>query len=187
MLLELVIALSLLGIVLGLGYLYFSFTANSFARGEEKAIAQQAVRHVSDTITTEIRFAREVEINPADGLIEAGYRYIYEDNGSIKSLDQSGHVRILADSAADNMLYSLLFIGPETDRSIIPSAYETNIPNSIPDDLLFFIISAVDSNEGEEIYALVSSVQALNLSIFSSTITTKTGNGKLVKYIKPDQ
>jgi len=155
-LVELLVALSLLGIVLALGYMYFDFGVQAFDRGERQTIAQQAARITSDFVTAELRFAKEIEINPDGGLNETGYRYIYldETEDSIVFRDEEGNERILANSQVDEMPYFIKF------------------NSNIPDDVVIFDIKADDG-----LYELNTRVQALNLELYR----TYTLEGDLIK------
>ncbi|MFO8192711.1 MAG: type II secretion system protein [Bacillota bacterium] len=171
-LVELMVTLALLGIVLALGYLYFGFGVQAFQRGERQSIAQQAVRLTSDFITGEMRFANQIEINPAGGISETGYRYIYLENDSIYFRDETGSDRCLADSDADGMPYSITFT------------------SDAPEDV---VIYTIDADNG--LYTLQSSVQALNLELYRDynidlygmMIMVNEGNNTSVKYAIPSE
>lgn len=157
MLVELMVVLVLLGIILALGYMYLDYGVKAFERGERRSIAQTASRLTSDFIKNEIRFAKKITINPAvtidnDGSInEPGdYRYIYLDDNenspntnSIVFQDEDGNKRVLADSQADGMPYSIRF------------------DSNIPDDVVIFEIEA-DNN----LYHLDTRIQALNIRLY---------------------
>ena len=169
---ELMVALTLLGIVLALGYMYFDFGMRSFNRGERQAIAQQAVRLTSDFITSELRFANQIEINPDDGLSETGFKYFYlNGNSSIVFRDDDGTTeRILADSVLDDMPYNIYFT------------------SNVPDDVIIYTIDADD-----ELYKIETRVQALNLELYrefnlelyGEIIKLNGGGGTIIKYKKP--
>lgn len=157
MLVELMVVLVLLGIILALSYMYFDYGVQAFERGERRSIAQTASRLTSDFIKTEIRFAKEITINPDvtiddDGYIsESGdYRYIYLDDNpdspntdSIVFQNEDGNKQVLADSQADDMPYSIRF------------------DSNIPDDVVIFEIEA-DNN----LYQLDTRIQALNIRLY---------------------
>lgn len=166
---ELMIVLALLGIVLALGYMYLDFGVRTFDRGEQRAIAQTAARSTSDFITTELRFAKEIIINPG-GSFEQGYRYVYEDNDSIIFRDEQGNERVLASSDSDGMPYTIYFT------------------SNVPDDVVIFDI---DADNG--LYTLDQTrVQALNLRLYRSyslegdLIKLNDDGGSKIKYKKPD-
>lgn len=167
---ELMISLALLLIMIALGYLFFFFGLRTYDTGEQKAIAQQAARITSDFITTELRFAELVEINPSTSF-EAEYQYIYLSNDSIYHRDQNGNTRALADSSNDGMPYYIEF------------------SSSVPYDVIIFFIEADD-----DLYRLDSRVQALNLDLLrtydpesgDALIKRNEGDNTSIKYKKPD-
>jgi prepilin-type N-terminal cleavage/methylation domain-containing protein len=173
-LVELMVALSLLGIVLALGYMYFNFGMQSYDRGERRTIAQQAVRMTADFITKEIRFAKQIEINPSDGVNESGYRYIYLKDDSVIFRDEAGAERILADSQTDEMPFNVQF------------------NSNVPDDVVIFDL---DADNG--LYSLHTRVQALNLELYRKynmelygvMIKVNEGSGPpytVIKFKNPD-
>ncbi|MDW7740392.1 MAG: prepilin-type N-terminal cleavage/methylation domain-containing protein [Bacillota bacterium] len=188
MLVELLIALALLGVVLALGYMFFNFGTQAFNIGERRAIAQQAARITSDFITSELRFAKEIEINPDEAEMVNGYWYFYlsEDN-SIIYRDQNENERIMADSLADDMLYSIYFT------------------SNVPDDVVIFLTGAdvdmdsiiavedldnINVEEVDGLYLLMTRVQALNLELYraygpnESMIKLNGEGGTTIKYLK---
>ncbi len=179
---ELVVSISLMGIVLALAYMFLNFSFGSYTRGEEKTIAQQATRIAAGFITTELRFANKIEINPEDAIGTGNYSYIYQYDDSVILLDGDGNKIILADGPADNTTYSFYIFCKETDFTSIPDKYQQYLPTVFPSDLVVFIIEA-----GDDFYYLATSVQALNLSIYENTILANEGSGKVVKYYKPSE
>lgn len=119
---ELMVVLTLLGVVLGLGYLYFDFGTRTFARGERQSIAQQSIRLGVDFITSEIRFADQVALLAAGSAIppgQTGYHYIFQHaDGRIVYQDRSGTQRVLLDSTADQIVYRLTFAEEEAVSGI---------------------------------------------------------------------
>ncbi len=186
-LVELVIVLALLGIVLALGYMYLDFGAQAFDRGEEKTIAQKALRFTSNFLTSELRFAKEVEINPGEGF-EEGYRYVYLENDNIIFRDEEGSERLLADAGADEMPFSIYFTC------------------SVPDDVVIMYLIADYSidihadgfdieqlyEEEKGLYFLKTRVQALNLELFRTygldepMIQLNEDGGTKIKYKLPE-
>ncbi len=202
-LVELMIALSLLGIVLALGFMYFNFGVQAFDRGELKTIAQNAARFTAGYATTEIRFANEIEINPTDGISESGYKYIYaHDNGSIVSRDENGHERVLADSQADSMDYHIYFtsnvpydvvyfyIIADMDDDINLSDY---ITIDEEEDLWEFDEQGLEDDAGKGLYFLQTKIQALNLELYKTyglddeLIKLNGKGGTVIKYQVPTQ
>lgn len=83
---ELIIVLTLLGIVLGVGYNLFFYGENTFRKGSNKYQLQSDVRLASDFISEEIRNAVEVDIISLPITAQTGYHYIYLDGSIIKYL-----------------------------------------------------------------------------------------------------
>jgi len=193
---ELMIVIVLIGLVLAIGYMYFDFGVKAFDRGERQTIAQKAARITSDFITSELRFAKEIIINPEGGF-EEGYRYFYltdgsgnYKDGSIVFRDEEGSERVLADSRDRDMPYWIYFF--------------SNIPYDV---VIFYIIADlniepdpeelseeyIEEIKEEGLYALKTRVQAVNLKLFRDThpdyeemITiNEGGNNTVIKYKKP--
>lgn len=198
---ELLVVLSLLGIVLALGYMYFGFGVKAYDRGEQRAIAQQASRLASGFITSEIRFANEIEINPSDSSFENGYRYIYIEDESIKHINENGNERILADSSADDMDYSIFFTS-NVPHDVVYFYIFADFPSEI--DLGDYIIVDPDNDKwefeeerleqevGKGLYFLKTKVQALNLELYNTygpdeeMIELNGKGGSIIKYRIPD-
>jgi len=169
-LLELMITLSLIVVVLSLAYMYFGFGVQAFERGEKLTIAQMGVRSASDFITSELRYANQIEINPENGLDETGFRYVYLDNDSIRFRNVDGSESYLANSYDDSIVYDIQF------------------SSNVPDDVVIFTI---DADNG--FYTLNTRVQALNLELFreynlelyGAVIKVNSGDNTIIKYKKP--
>ena len=91
----------------------------------------------------------------------AGYSYFYLQDGSLLFCDRDGAERTLADSAQDQITYSVLF-----SRA---GAY--NVVN--------FTLAA----DGD-FYELTTSVQALNLTL-EENFVVNDGDGTVIQYRKP--
>ena len=198
---ELLVVLSLLGIVLALGYTYFAFGVRAYDRGEQHAIAQQASRLASGFITSEIRFANEIEINPDDNNFESGYRYIYVENESIKHVNENGNVRILADSNVDGMDYRIFFTS-NVPYDVVYFYIFADFPGGIdigdyiiidPDeDIWEFEEERLEQEVGKGLYFLKTKVQALNLELYKTygpdeeMIELNGKGGSVIKYKVPD-
>jgi len=107
-LVELMVALSLLLLVLGLGYTIFGFTVTTFARSETKANLQQNMRLAAQYIENDVRYAYGVEIldaiDPDSLTVTENDMYIY--------INSDGKLEIR--SADDTFILSDTFIG-DTD------------------------------------------------------------------------
>ncbi len=198
---ELMVILGVLGIVLALGYMYFSFSVMAFERGEQLTIAQQNTRMASGIIKRELRFAREIWINyPEDGA--PGYEYIYLADDSIIFKNESGQERVLANSTVDGMPYSIYFTSKiEPDDGIpkdvvvyyIIADYDLDLA-AIDDKLALdnqSIEEIMDEEAEKGLYFLKAKVIALNLELFRTTtpagkLIEMTGHGgTVIKYKKP--
>ncbi len=193
---ELLIVLTLILLVLAIGFMYFDFGVKAFDRGERQTIAQKAARITSDFITSELRFAKEITINPDGNPGDSeGYYYFYEENNSIKFLDpDEATPRTLADTKTDGITYNVYFF------------------SNIPYDVVIFYIFAdleaepessqsgmeeykenVENLKQESLYALKTRVQAINLKLFrdydpetEEMITiNEGGDHTVIKYKKP--
>jgi len=82
-LVELLIALSILSIVLGLAYSLFFFSTKSFKMGSNQSNIQQNLRSVSSFIHKEVRHAVEIETLDTSFTPTQGYEYIFAENSSI--------------------------------------------------------------------------------------------------------
>lgn len=123
-LVELMVALILLIIVLGLGYMFYSFGTNSFAMGSSQSNVQQNVRFAANYITGEVRFATEVEILDNDDIPENisdpanDNEYIFIEDGKIKHLNKDGET-IIFQSISDGINIVLNFEIAGTHQDIL--------------------------------------------------------------------
>lgn len=167
---ELIMVLALLGIVLGLGYMFFSFGSNTFARGERRSIAQQSIRRAADFITSEIRYADVLELNPNLSVKETGWHYIYQQGGSVIYRDAGGSEEIILDSTLDKMAYSISF-EEESTKELIDFVL-----------ILVFTLAAED-----DLFSLDTSVHIINL-VKQENYLDASGSGgpaPAVRYKKP--
>jgi hypothetical protein len=81
---ELIVALALMVIVIGIVYSFIHFFNNSFARGGDQFQLHSNIRNASDFITDEIRNATEIEIVTVPITADAFSQYIYIENNTIK-------------------------------------------------------------------------------------------------------
>lgn len=175
-LLELVIALSLLGIILTMGFMFFFFGAASFNVGEQQADIQQNARLAADFVTRELRIAERIVIVDSHEDLEALavdvdseeylVYYIYEQDGSIfyqEAGDIVGLPEIL-EAISGNINF---------DLKLMKSATEDNI---IKMQLL------AENIESERSYVLDTEVLVLNLDEIEDN---SDGQGKAVFYQVP--
>jgi hypothetical protein len=143
---ELVVALMLLGIVLGVGYLFFDYGYRSFVVGELQSNLQRDVRTAAGVITRELRPAHAVIISndtvPRSDLLAAGYNYL------ILEPVASGRYRIKRIDSTGETVF-------KTEGVITALEFEGR------DRLLLFRIAGTD---GEQSYEIKSQVLLLNTS-----------------------
>lgn len=185
-LVELVIVLSLLGLVLAVGYNYLNFGMRSYAQGEKQTIAQHGLRLTSNYIRNELRYARSVDIIvvPAGfGSNDAveGYGYFYTENDSVIHIDPSGEVKVLSDGPADELDYSLVILAHDSDQGYLDT-YLDYLPENFHENLVVFIL---DVDQG--FYTLATSVQVLNLELYENEIQVDPTAKNAVRYQKPLQ
>ena len=99
-LVELIIALSLLAVVIALGYNYYFFGASTFERGEGRANVQQNIRLAADFMSNQLRYAQNMEIldaPPDPGSYEDDYNYILVSNeGQITHVEEGDEKNLLS-------------------------------------------------------------------------------------------
>jgi len=165
---ELMVVLVILLIVISLGYMFFDFGIRAFNRGEQRAIAQQATRTASSFISSEMRYASHITINPpAIDTSDDDYSYIYQNGQSVyfQDKDKSIPARILLDSSADQIAYSITF-----NEDLVDPTHP----------VIEYIL------EAENIYTLTSNVFILNLANKYHYIRNpQTDNITGIKYKKP--
>lgn len=83
-LMEVMMAIMLLGLVFYVAFSMYSFGVSSFQRGSEQMSCQQEARVVSNLITGKVRYAREILVLQAvDSPLSAGYIYIFSQDGNV--------------------------------------------------------------------------------------------------------
>lgn len=167
---ELLIVLGLIAIVLSLGYMFFGFGLRTFDRGERQTIAQQGIRSAANFITSEIRFADEIILNPEEISNADDYYYIYQLGDSVfyQDQDKNNPARILFDSISDEIAYSISFA---------ENSYDEGIKNSL---VISFTLEAED-----DLYSLDTNVYILNLNDSNKYEDLSEGPAKVVKYKTP--
>lgn len=80
---ELVIFLTLLVLVLAIGYRILFFGQDTFALASDQYQLQSELRKAGDFILDEVRNATEIDIIPAPFTAQAGYGYIYLEDSKI--------------------------------------------------------------------------------------------------------
>lgn len=82
-LVELIVALAILGFVLAAVYSFYYFGERSFAVGSEQSNLQRDLRLAADFITREVRHAVELDLIPVPASFAAGYSYIFLENSAV--------------------------------------------------------------------------------------------------------
>ena len=170
-LVELLIVLALIGIVIPLGYMFFSYGYRTFIRGEQQAIAQQSIRTGAEFITSEIRFADKLILNP-ENISESGYFYFTLENGSllyyyVDPNNNKTHEITVLDSAADNIDYNVFF-----QEALVADQFEYKV-------VVLFSIQAENN-----LYTLDTNVSILNL-IDQDHYSIEGGSSNSIKFQKP--
>ncbi len=168
---ELLTVLAILGIVLALGYMYFGFGVDTFARGERRSIAQQSIRLSADLITNELRYAEEVILDPAN-TAESGYYYIEQQGDSVILLDKTDEnevlERVLLDSEVDDIAYKVSFEEESAVERI---------------DFNLVLLLTLEAEDG--LYELDTKVYVLNLTDGDKYESGGGGPTPVIKFRKP--
>lgn len=171
-LVELLIAVSLLAIVLGVGYNFFFFGAQAFKTGERQSNTQQAVRLAADFISNEIRYASSLDIIAIENVpnnfntTTDDYYYLYNKNNQI-------YYRQPGESSG-----SALFGGLNADID-----YGLNFKKGIPiigTDSISIAFNISGSKAGLNMYSVDTEVIILNIYVVEGL-----QNAGAVKFIMP--
>lgn len=164
---ELMIALALLGIVLAMGYSFFFFGANSFRIGEAQSNIQRDIRLTSDFITRETRNAVNVALFTSLPNEAGDYELIYLDGNKIMHKSASGD-RSRTEAIIDSLSFNL---------------EEVQVDQNKVRYLLTFSISGSDDSQN---YSINSEVFLNNIGkIDIDTETEDDGNLTVLRYKKP--
>ena len=159
---ELMIALTILGLVVSVAFAIHSYGIASFTRGESLVTRQQNIRMVTRILSEEIRFAQDVVV--VDSLTDPGYVYFWADVGSILKGTETNPETILG--STKNTSYSLEFnVVPPEEGEKDPRLVEITVRSESP----------------QGVYEVTTSVKGLNLPIEG---IEKTGVGPVLG-IKP--
>lgn len=176
-LVELVVGMAIMGMVVGLGYMYFDFNLSSFNREENHAKAHQNVRLVGDYINQQLRYATEVQVladttsiptvaqisGAADGDVRTD-NYIYISGNTIIHRDQAGDRPLPSAALAPDATLSLAFTRQSNPS---PSTANQIIQYQVSDSLTSYQITSKSHPE--------------NLGIIDISGTT----GVAIRYRKP--
>lgn len=172
-LIELLVVLTILIIVVTLGFELLSFGGNTFERGEMRYIAQENVQLASELITRELRYANEVVILPEVPLnFNEDRKYIFVSDGILKHYTGNGN---LIDALG----------GINKDAEFTSLEFSKSLASNT---ILSFNIAA---KSGTTPFASISDVQILNLpegkSIDdSSLVDLSLASGPVICYSHAD-
>ncbi|MCR3921442.1 MAG: hypothetical protein NUK65_02860 [Firmicutes bacterium] len=169
---ELVIALALLGMVLGLGYMFYAFGTTTFAAGETQSNVQQSVRIAANMISNEVRYAETAEILDSlaeDTFPDDDYTYIYGD-GHALLLHQQGEVT------------PIRFFGGMADDGDVIITFK---PSSTNSKLLDFKIVGTNKKGTPQEKEYIIDYEVLLPNISSITINTDDNSGSIIRYSTP--
>lgn len=156
-LIELLIAMAILGIVLSVAYSLLFYGNTTFSHGNRQYNTQSSVRIAADYAEQELRFATTISIlNSVPSPKLEPYNYMYIDNGRL--------VHEIYDSGSGN--YSTRSFNLNVLDNISTFAF-------IDDSRLGITIEAEDGEQG---YLLNREVNLLNVSLVSEAITGTTGD-----------
>jgi len=159
-LVELMIAIALLGIVMTLGYSYYYYGTRSFSVGESQATVQQEVRTASRTITSEIRNATRVSSSE------------FDDEALFYCIKRDGNNRLIIDTIDNGVTSSRQLTG----NIITNSGFELKQENN--KYLLRFTLYGNDSTLTND-YSIVSEILLNNVN------NGNLGTWNTIYYTKP--
>jgi prepilin-type N-terminal cleavage/methylation domain-containing protein len=157
-LIELIVSLMILSIALLIAYSLFFFGNRTFSKGVDQFNVQSNIRLASDYITSQIRYATDIQIlgsmdsnkiSDPFNAIDAYENYIFYDGERIVRLSK----------------YS-------SNSFLIGTGGEVTFSSTSPGEILNFTVSGVDSQQN---YHIDSEVKPLNLSLNGGSINTGTG------------
>ncbi len=150
---ELLIALSLLGLVFSLAYSIYHFGIVTFNRSEEQVALQQEVRMVSRVLSEELRFAYDVDLRSSvpEEYPSTGNLIFVKDNKLIQVVD--GTENTLVDS---------------TDHGELSIEFKTIGTRQVDFE--------INLGSGSSSFSLDSSVVIMNIDSFPA------GSGKVFEY-----
>jgi len=155
-LIELLIGSSLLVIVLGIAFSLHSFGTTSFSSGASRVDVQQNARLAADFITSEIRFAKNVDIVDIEDILESSEEFA--ENFHYIFFDESGS--IMYKEKGDPPLEKFSDISQKVDFEL--SFKISDDLHNDNDNVLKLIVSAKDDNARD--FEVKTEVIILNLT-----------------------
>lgn len=92
-LIELLVAMGILGIVLTVCFSFLFFGYRSFGTGSAQFNIQSDIRIVMETVKNEVRYASEFQVIPVSEVpstVTDGYKYIYAEGNALKFKSSAG-------------------------------------------------------------------------------------------------
>ena len=141
-LVELLIAVTLIVMVIGVAYSLQSYGMVSFSRGEQLAAIQQNVRLVTRILSEEIRYGQKVEIlGSMPESLDPKYVYFLADKGNVVRVKQEVP-EVIAENTGKGAGYSLSFTKAVDDPTMVEMI--------------------IRGDSGQSKYELTTSVSSLN-------------------------
>ena len=160
---ELLIALALLSMVIGIGYVFYWNGTTAFSKGGRQADMHFNLSQTSQFITNELRYASDVKIHAGiPDSLDASRRYIYVQNGSVKHV--AGANTTVLNENISSRTYTLSF-------SKYVDASNANNNRSVD-----FTVTATDSGQN---YSIQSQVHPLNLG---TNVINGEATGPVISY-----
>ena len=149
---ELLVAVSMLVIVLGVGYSFYYFGSNSFNVGSEQSKLQQDIRLSADCITKEVRYAAGLEIlADASNIPETVTNednYIFIENGSIVLNKKEGKQSI-PNGLNDGFVFALDFKPESSGKALYFNIKDVGNKYNIESKVLILNMQNVITGEDE--------------------------------------
>lgn len=151
-LVELMIALVLLGAVLAIGYNFIHFTQKTYTKSEKKWIAQSNARQAAEFINSELKTAFYAEIDYSGEMEEKDIQ-LFVDDGKLLHEKKDDEPSQITDS-----LYSITFEKAKMNTWTEDSGGDDRLNNTIT-----YTINALDTDGATVLYTLETSVYLENM------------------------
>lgn len=170
-LIELLVAISIMGILINVAYALFDFGNKSNSISIKQQDIQSSIRLASDIIVNKTRYASHLEIWDPSTPLDSSYNHIYQSSGNLMIKEMGSSATKIVNSDA-NTTYSILFTLGDTTGHGIRYNNQVNFINSNLDNILEYDIDGVKS--GRE-YSVETEVNILNLNVSVPNINPVEG------------
>src|SRR5690554_5392741 len=126
-LIELILVIAILGIVISLGFSFFSFGNITFSRGQDQSSVQYSVRMASRYITDEVRTAKDVLIMEDKPVTFENYNYIFVEGTKIIHRKPDGSMLEIYGSSNDGPID--LYFETTGDDKVVEFSISKTISN----------------------------------------------------------